>query len=177
MKLARSLRRASAALTVLLVAAACSPATKEKEETPVAAESPAPAEPATATAPATAPTAPAAAEIVLEIKDASGKQLSGDVARGARVFRQCQTCHETKAGVNKVGPSLHAIIGRAAGTVPGFRYSNANKSSGITWTEQEMFTYLENPRTRIPGTTMSFVGIRDAQQRADVIAYMKENTQ
>jgi cytochrome c len=78
------------------------------------------------------------------------------------------------AGVNRVGPSLHAIVGRAAGTVEGFKYSDANKNSGITWTQQELFTYLENPRAKVPGTIMAFVGLRDAQQRADVIAYLKE---
>ena len=119
--------------------------------------------------------APAAGVMLLEIRDASGAQLSGDADRGKRVFAQCATCHSAEQGVNRVGPSLYGIVGRPAGSIPGFRYSTANKNSGITWTEQEMFTYLENPKKRIPGTIMAFVGLRDAQQRADVIAYLKAN--
>ena len=104
---------------------------------------------------------------------AAGAKMTGDTARGQRVFAQCLTCHSKDAGVNRTGPSLHGIIGRKAGTVPNFRYSDANKNSGITWTEQELFTYLENPKAKIPGTIMAFVGLRNPQQRADVIAYLK----
>jgi cytochrome c len=181
MKLAQSLRCATAAIAFVALAA-CSQSEQKSEEpaaTPEAAASAAPAEPAApAATEAAAPKAaePAAGAMVLEVKDASGAQLSGDPTRGERVFRQCQTCHVTDAGVNKVGPSLHGIIGRKAGTVAGFRYSNANKNSGITWTEQELYSYLENPRAKVPGTIMSFVGLRDSQQRADVIAYLKTHT-
>lgn len=131
---------------------------------------------APAAAPAPAPEAPAQ-PIALDIKDAGGAALSGDPVRGGRVFVQCKTCHAVEAGVNKIGPSLHGVIGRAAGKVEGFRYSDANKGSNLVWTEQQLFTYLENPRAAMPGTTMSFVGIRDVQQRADVIAYLKQNAQ
>lgn len=99
--------------------------------------------------------------------------LTGDAARGQRVFMQCKSCHEVAPGVNKIGPSLAGIVGRRAGTIPNFRYSNAQKNSGIIWTEDTLFEYLANPRGYIPGTYMSFVGLRDAQQRADVIAYLK----
>jgi cytochrome c len=160
----------AAAVALLALLAACSPA-EQKSEAPPAAPTEAAAPPAPVE-----PTVPAADAVLLDIKDASGAQLSGDVTRGTRVFRQCMTCHVTTAGMNKVGPSLHAIVGRKAGTVPGFRYSDANKNSGITWTEQELYVYLENPRAKVPGTTMSFVGLRDSQQRADVIAYLQETT-
>jgi cytochrome c len=76
-------------------------------------------------------------------------------------------------GVNRVGPSLHGIIGRTAGSVPGFNYSAANKGSGVTWTEEVLFEYLENPREFMPGTRMAFVGLKKPQDRADVIAYLK----
>lgn len=172
---------ASAAVALMAFAAGCSQSEQKTEApaatTDVATAPETPAETAPAPAATPAPAAPAAAGgVALDIKDASGAQLTGDVTRGARVFRQCMTCHVTDAGVNKVGPSLHGIVGRKAGTVPGFRYSNANKSSGITWTEQELYVYLENPRAKVPGTLMSFVGLRDSQQRADVIAYLQENT-
>lgn len=159
-----------AAFAALVSLGACSQPAQEPAtapETP-AAEAPAPA--------ATEAAAPSAEAIPLEITDASGAQMSGDPTRGQRVFAQCASCHTIEAGVNRVGPSLHGIIGRAAGSVAGFNYSDANRNSGITWTEQELFTYLENPRATVPGTTMAFAGLRNPQQRADVIAYLKQNT-
>ncbi len=162
---------------------AAAPATNEVAAAP-AAEAAAPAAPAAeaaapaadAAAPAAAAAAPAAGAMVLAIKDKAGATLSGDATKGEAVFRQCQTCHVVTAGVNKVGPSLHNIIGRTAGQVAGFRYSEANKKSGIVWTEQELYTYLENPKARIPGTIMAFVGIKDSQKRADLVAYLKTHT-
>ncbi|NBU27568.1 MAG: cytochrome c family protein, partial [Caulobacteraceae bacterium] len=81
-----------------------------------------------------------------------------------------------EVGVNKVGPSLHGVVGRTAGSIAGFRYSAANKGSGVKWSEDVLFTYLENPRKFMPGTNMSFVGLRDPQKRADVIAYLKSQS-
>jgi cytochrome c len=86
------------------------------------------------------------------------------------------TCHSLDSGVNRVGPSLHAIVGRHSGTVPGFSYSSANKTSGIVWTEQELYTYLESPQKKIPGTYMTYAGVKDPQKRADVIAYLQDVT-
>jgi cytochrome c len=143
-------------------------------EAPAAADAPAPA----AAAPAAPAEAPAPATPAASAGAAAGATLvvaglTGDAARGQRIFMQCRTCHAIEPGVNKVGPSLHGLIGRKAGTVANFRYSNGNKNSGVTWTEDTLFAYLENPREYIPGTTMSFVGLRQPQQRADVIAYLK----
>lgn len=162
------------ALGSLLVLSACSGESPEKEPAPTApaASAAAPAADARAAAPtgemAAPSAAPAAAGATVTLAG-----LTGDVARGQRVFMQCRTCHAVEAGVNKVGPSLHGIIGRQSGTIPNFNYSAANKASGVTWSEDVLFTYLENPRKFMPGTRMSFVGLRDAQQRADVIAYLK----
>lgn len=119
---------------------------------------------------------PAAAETVeLEVVDASGATLSGDPANGAKVFRLCQTCHRLEEGKNFTGPTLYGIIGRKAGTIPGYAYSKANQESGKVWSPQTMFDYLENPRAAIPGTKMAFVGLRKPQDRADVIAYIMQN--
>jgi cytochrome c len=98
---------------------------------------------------------------------------AGNAANGAKVFAQCKACHVTDKGVNRVGPSLHGIVGRKAGTVAGFNYSTANKNSGVTWDEKTLFVYLENPRKFMPGTKMAFAGLKQPQQRADVIAYLK----
>lgn len=97
----------------------------------------------------------------------------GNAANGAKVFVQCKTCHVTTAGVNRIGPSLHAVVGRKSGTVPKYTYSAANKASGVVWTEAVLFTYLENPRKFMPGTKMSFAGLKKPQDRADVIAWLK----
>lgn len=96
-----------------------------------------------------------------------------DAAAGMAVFkRQCAICHSPVAGKNLVGPSLFGIIGRSAGTVPNFRYSPANKASGITWDEARLDPYLTSPKEVVPGTIMTFAGLKDAQQRADLIAYL-----
>jgi cytochrome c len=115
-----------------------------------------------------------AAPVTLEATD-GGKALTGDPDKGKSVFNKCMACHSIKAGENRVGPSLNGVIGRAAGSVAGFNYSPANKNSGITWTQQKIFDYLLKPTAMVPGTKMVFVGLPSAQDRADVIAYLKEN--
>jgi cytochrome c len=99
--------------------------------------------------------------------------FTGDAAAGKLVFAQCRTCHVTDPGVNKTGPSLAGIIGRKAGTAAGFSYSPANANSGITWTKEKLFQYLEKPQRVIPKTKMIFAGLPDAQKRANVIAYLE----
>lgn len=99
--------------------------------------------------------------------------LTGDPTRGQRVFLQCRSCHAVQPGQNLIGPTLHGVVGRRAGAVPEFRYSQANRTSDVTWSEEQLFGYLENPRRFLPGTTMSYAGLRNPQQRADVIAYLR----
>lgn len=103
--------------------------------------------------------------------------FTGNAAAGKAVFVQCQACHVQQDGVNRVGPSLYNIVGRESGSVPGFRYSKANQDSDVVWTEDQLFTYLKNPRAFMPGTTMAFGGISDPQKRADLIAFLKANGQ
>lgn len=129
-------------------------------------------------APAAVPAA-AAAPAADNIDTADGikfASLTGDAAKGKIDFLTCQTCHSIDAGVNKIGPSLHAVVGRKAGTIAGFNYTAANKNSGITWSEAKLFQYLENPQRVVPGTKMTFAGFVEAQKRADVIAYLKTNS-
>jgi cytochrome c2 len=102
----------------------------------------------------------------------------GNPEEGADVFKKCRACHDLGPGAkNKVGPLLNGIIGRPAGTIEGFNYSAANKdagSKGLVWTEEVMFKYLEAPLSFMPGTKMAFAGLKDAQDRKDVIAYLKK---
>jgi cytochrome c len=134
-----------------------------------------PAETATVeTAPAAAPVAEApAAEQAAPAAAVTFASLTGDAAAGEKVFGQCKTCHVAEAGVNRVGPSLWGVVGRTAGSIEGFKYSPANKNSGLVWSEEQLFTYLEAPQKTIPGTYMAFAGLKKPQDRADVIAYLK----
>ncbi len=102
----------------------------------------------------------------------------GDAANGAKLFKsKCALCHTIeKDGGHKQGPSLYGIVGRPAGTAPGFNYTDANKNSGITWTEDDLFKYLADPKKYIPGTKMVFAGFKKKSERLDMIAYLKENS-
>lgn len=155
-----------------LTLAACSPQpTTEKADAPAATEAaPDAAAPAAAPAPAAA-TAPAA-DNVDTISGAKFASFTGDAAKGEATFAACKVCHAVEAGVNKIGPSLHAIVGRKAGEVANYTYSAANKNSGITWSPEKMFQYLEAPQKVVPGTKMTYPGLPDPQKRADVIAYL-----
>ncbi|HEX2117158.1 MAG TPA: cytochrome c family protein [Alphaproteobacteria bacterium] len=99
---------------------------------------------------------------------------AGDAAEGEKVFkRSCGSCHvATKDGPKRLGPTLFGIVGRQAGTVEGFRYSEANKNSKLTWTPEVLDQYLVDPKKMIPGTTMAFAGLKKDDERANVVAYL-----
>ncbi len=98
---------------------------------------------------------------------------AADAANGASIFNRCAICHSNeKGGPNKIGPNLFGIVGRKAGTVPGFSYSAAMKSSGIVWANAKLDAYIESPSTVVPGNNMAFSGISIAGQRADLVAYL-----
>lgn len=97
----------------------------------------------------------------------------GNAAEGEKVFRKlCSACHVVQAGQNKLGPSLHAILGRKAGTVDGFRYSDANKNSAVVWTSDKLDPYLKDPKAFMPGNRMAFAGVKKDDERKDLIAYL-----
>jgi cytochrome c len=122
---------------------------------------------------AATPATPAATNEAAPAATVTLASLTGDAKKGETVFKQCMTCHSVKEGENRVGPSLHAVVGRKSGQIAGYTYSAANKNSGLTWTADQLFTYLEAPQKTIPGTKMSFAGLKNSQDRADVIAYLK----
>lgn len=113
-----------------------------------------------------------AASDTTTLSGATLDQFRGNPEAGVTVFLQCRSCHTTEPGVTRIGPSLHHVVGRHSGSIPGFNYSSANRNSGITWSPQKLFQYLENPQRVVPGTKMSFAGITDPQSRADVIAWL-----
>ena len=92
-------------------------------------------------------------------------------------FGQCAICHQVKPGVNGLGPSMHGIVGRKAGTVAGFAYSPAMKNSGVTWDEASLDAFIEAPQKLVPGTRMAFVGVKDKAKRDEIIAWLKTNSQ
>ena len=99
---------------------------------------------------------------------------AADAAAGENVFKRvCATCHNpTAEGPRKLGPTLHGIVGRKSGSIEGFRYSKANSEAAIVWTAEKLDPYLKNPREVVPGTTMAYAGLRNDEDRANLIAYL-----
>lgn len=149
-----------------LALAACS---KKNEDTDTDTTPAATANTGGATTAATGP-APAA-DNTDTLSGAKLASFTGDPVKGKTAFITCQTCHDPN--VNKIGPHLAGVVGRKAGSVADFSYSDANKKSGITWTPEKLFQYLEAPQRVVPGTKMTFAGFSDPQKRADVIAYLQ----
>ena len=101
-----------------------------------------------------------------------------DAENGQDLFRQCRACHQIGAGAkNLVGPQLNGVIGRKAGSVEGFSYSDANKKTGadgLVWDDEKFLKYIENPLAFMPGTKMAYAGLKDEGDRKDILAYLKK---
>jgi cytochrome c len=100
--------------------------------------------------------------------------LAADPAAGEKIFKtQCGICHAVVAGQNRIGPTLFGVVGRKAGTVPGFNYTADHKKLDLTWDAANLDKYLTNPRARVPDTSMVYAGLKDDAQRADLVAYLE----
>ncbi len=107
---------------------------------------------------------------------AAHQAAAQDVAAGQRIFNQCRACHTAdQGGRNGVGPNLHGVVGRRAASIDGFRYSANMRQlgeGGLSWTPENLQRYLASPKDLVPQGSMAFAGLRNEQQRDDVIAYL-----
>jgi cytochrome c len=110
----------------------------------------------------------------LALAASTGMSPAQDAGAGEQVFkRMCFACHDVGAGAKvKLGPPLNGLDGRKAGTFEGFNYSNANKSSGITWNKEQFDKYIRAPMQVMPGTRMAFVGLKNDKDVADIWAFL-----
>lgn len=105
----------------------------------------------------------------------TGAVHAQDVAAGEKSFNKCRSCHQVgETAKNSVGPELNGLFGRKSGSVESYKYSDANKNSGITWDEAVFKEYIANPRAKIPGTKMAYAGLKNETQIDNLIAYLKK---
>ncbi len=114
---------------------------------------------------------------IIALSSFDARAEEGDATAGATVFKKCAICHIVDTDKNKVGPSLNGLFGRKAGTHPDFAYSAGMKAAGdggLVWDETTLRDYLHNPRMKVKGTKMAFVGLKGDQDITDLIAYLKQ---
>ena len=103
-----------------------------------------------------------------------GQAATGDPKRGEEIYHRCLACHSLEH--NRVGPRHCGLFGRKAGSLKDYSYSTAMKKYGVIWNEKTLDHFLENPMKAVPGTKMGYAGVKDPQERADLIAYLKQAT-
>lgn len=116
------------------------------------------------------------ASFALVISLAPSVALAQDAEAGAAVFRKCVACHNADKPANKLGPHLQGVVGRTAGSLEGYSYSQAMRdagAAGLVWDEASLGEYLAAPKAKVPGTKMVFPGLKDADDLENVIAYLK----
>jgi cytochrome c len=103
----------------------------------------------------------------------SAQAQAQDVGAGERAFAQCRACHQVgETAKNGIGPHLNGLFGRKAGTVEGYNYSPANKSADLVWSEANFRDYIKDPKGKMPGTKMTYAGLKDDQRITDLVAYL-----
>lgn len=160
--------RASISMLSLIAAASLLTACGKSQTTSASAES---------AAPAATPAEPTPAQAKALIATLPAPYNTADLDNGKHKFAQCRACHTTaEGGPNMTGPNLWGIFGRKAGSLDSFSYSDGLKAAGWTWDADHIDKWITDPRAVIPGTKMTFFGIRDPKDRVDVIAYLKSET-
>jgi cytochrome c len=136
-----------------------------------------PEQPGQAALPASAPAQATPDQAKALVAALPAPYSAGDVTNGKAKFTECAACHTTaEGGPNMTGPNLYGVFGRKAGTQPGFAYSDALKAAGWTWDAPHIDTWITDPRAMLPGTKMTFVGMKDPKDRTDLIAYLNAAT-
>jgi len=111
----------------------------------------------------------------VEVVDIATMIKNADIDAGAKIFKKCATCHTViKNGANKVGPNLYGVVGKKKASISGFTYSSALKAKGGSWTIEDLNQWLTKPKDFVPGTKMGFAGLKKDKDRANVIAYLKQ---
>jgi cytochrome c len=112
---------------------------------------------------------------VVAFAASSGIGFAQDLAAGATSYKKCAPCHDVgDKAKNKVGPLLNGLMGRKSGTIPGYNYSDANKSSGIVWDDAQFLDYIKDPKAKMPSTKMVFPGIKNEAEAKNLWAYIKQ---
>ncbi|WP_293577622.1 cytochrome c family protein [Phaeobacter sp.] len=114
----------------------------------------------------------AGAEEVAEVVDFGELMAAADIGKGAKVFKKCSACHKLEAGANGTGPYLYGVVGRDFAAADGFGYSGALAGTAGVWTAEELDGFLAKPSSYLPGTTMSFSGLKKQKDRVNLIAYL-----
>ena len=116
----------------------------------------------------------AASAAIVAFLFAGSALAAGDAANGKTIFNRCMMCHSNTAGApNKIGPNLFGVVGRKAASMPGFNYSAALKSSGLTWTPENLTKWVMGPGKLVPGNRMTFAGLSSQSQADDLVAYLE----
>jgi cytochrome c len=160
--------RIAIAVTALLVLAACGKPSAPAGQTSSAVS---------AEAPSAAPPALTDAQKKALLADLPAAYQGADLDNGQAKFAICKTCHNvTQGGGSMTGPDLYGVFGRKAGTSPGFAYSDGLKALGITWDAETLDKWIANPHAMVPGTKMTYIGMANAKDRTDLVAYLKTVT-
>ncbi len=136
-----------------------------------------PSEAPAPTPPAPAQTGRSADQVATALAALPAPYSEADYEAGRRAFAQCRSCHTINAdGAHRVGPNLHGVFGREIGAAAGFNYSQAVQNADFVWDAAQLDNWLSNPPSFLPGNRMAFAGVRDAEQRRDLIAYLMIET-
>ena len=112
---------------------------------------------------------------IVALATSAGVSVAGDIAAGEKSFKKCIPCHSIgETAKNMIGPVLNGLKGRKSGSVSGFSYSDANKNSGIVWDEGAFEEYIKDPMAKVPGTKMTFPGIKDETEAEDLWSFLEQ---